>query len=85
MADSNDKSTTDKIHLSIPQLTQFTDEFYELFTLHWFLYDAIEGMMTEMVKQLDQPPHSLIGLGQVLSIVRQREQQLRERLKQIRG
>ena len=61
MAGSNDKSTTDKIHLSTPQLTQLADEFYELFTLNWFLYDAIEGIMAEMVSRFDQPPHALIG------------------------
>ncbi|MDM3871438.1 hypothetical protein QSV34_08725 [Porticoccus sp. W117] len=84
MAGSNDKSTTDKIHLSTPQLTQLTDEFYEVFALNWFLYDAIEGIMAEVVDRLEQPHHSLVGLGQFLSLIRQRELGLREQLKQIR-
>ncbi|MGS2724768.1 hypothetical protein ACVBEJ_13620 [Porticoccus sp. GXU_MW_L64] len=85
MAGSNSNSTADKIHLSRAQLVQLNDEFYQVFALNGFLYDAIEGMMAEMVSRFELPPHSLVGLGQVLSIIRQRQQQLKERLIQMGG
>ena len=85
MAGSNSNSTTDKIHLSRAQLVQLNDEFYQVFALNGFLYDAIEGIMAEMVSRFELPPHSLVGLGQVLSIIRQRQQRLRERLIQMGG
>ncbi|MGS2723492.1 hypothetical protein ACVBEJ_07075 [Porticoccus sp. GXU_MW_L64] len=85
MAGSNSNSTTDKIHLSRAQLVQLNDEFYQVFALNGFLYDAIEGIMAEMVSRLELPPHSLVGLGQVLSIIKQRQQRLRERLIQMGG
>ncbi|MDM3872248.1 hypothetical protein QSV34_12940 [Porticoccus sp. W117] len=85
MAGSNSNSTTDKIHLSRAQLVQLNDEFYQVFALNGFLYDAIEGIMAEMVSRFELPPHSLVGLGQVLSILKQRQQRLRERLIQMGG
>ena len=85
MAGSNDKSTTNKIHLPIQQLTQFADEFNEVLALNGFLYDAVEGMLAEQVDHYQHPPLGQIGLAIFLRQLRQREGRLKEQLMQIRG